>query len=194
MRDTDVPLGCIGRRRRRRRRGFRANGPRRGNPATLTLQLNIVSNQSQTVPALPPPPEAFSWARVLGNAMEQTVPSEYLRSGGLHGVLGSPAPAQTRGRIRPLHRRLRGAAAPRAASEFSSSRPSTWGWTRPGTTARRRAAAFRGCHRSLRLWWREIDADADYHAVVCYEYRHEEGELQILVLDNHSPTGPPQVG
>ncbi|KAL6861668.1 hypothetical protein ACP4OV_017368 [Aristida adscensionis] len=52
-------------------------------------------------------------------------------------------------------------------------------------------AVFRGCPRSMRGWWRHVDG-AGYHAVVCFQYRHDHGELQILILDNHSPTGPPR--
>lgn len=28
------------------------------------------------------------------------------------------------------------------------------------------------------------------HSVLCFEYRVREGELEVLLLDNHTPTGP----
>jgi hypothetical protein len=48
---------------------------------------------------------------------------------------------------------------------------------------------YRGCRSSERRSLQK-DGAGGFHAVVCYEYRHKDGELQIRVLDNYSATGP----
>jgi hypothetical protein len=49
---------------------------------------------------------------------------------------------------------------------------------------------YRGCPSSLRRSLLKDGGGGGFHAVVCYQYRHKDGELQIRVLDNHSATGP----
>lgn len=51
-----------------------------------------------------------------------------------------------------------------------------------------------GCGRSDDARRREIEAlypgQVGWHAVVCFGYRFRSGQMHVLVLDNHTPTGP----